>query len=280
MKEIRSNRILIILLGIIFVIGISAISYAQVPRTISYQGYLTDTVTADLITDPALPVRFSLHDALTGGSELWFETQDVNVNQGVYSVDFGSSTPIPASLDFNSQYYLEVAIDEDASTTFDPGEELTPRQALTSVPYALNADTLDGQHATDFGDITGVLPGTGITGGGLSGTVTVGIGVPLVLTNNGTPPIIGVNDGQNYGVRGYNSSSGNQGMLAGPSYSVIGNSAAGKTAVYGVSSGGTGVGVEGHHSTRLNTGQLGTNNAAVSGSSIGGIAGYGGGLAG
>jgi len=88
------------------------------------------------------------------------------------------------------------------------------------------------------------------------------------------PPIIGVNDGLNYAVRGYNSSSGNQGMLAGPSYSVMGNGSAGTKAVYGLSSGGTGVGVEGHNSTSLNTGQLGTNNAAVVGSSTDGIAGY------
>ncbi|KPK01535.1 MAG: hypothetical protein AMK71_05165 [Nitrospira bacterium SG8_35_4] len=68
----------------------------------------------------------------------------MEVNQGVYSVELGSSTAFPTSLDFNSQYYREVAIDVDNSTTFDPGQELSPRQKFTSVPSALNSDRLDG----------------------------------------------------------------------------------------------------------------------------------------
>jgi len=186
MKEIRFNRILIILLGIIVLLGISAISYAQIPRTVSYQGYLTDTGTGDPVDSSpgTVSMTFTIYDALSLGTSQWTETQNVAVNQGVYSVIFGAIPANPLTATFDTDYYLEIEVE----TTPGVYETLLPRQALTSVPYAINADTVDGQHATDLGDITGVLPGTGITGGGLSGTVTIGIGVPLVLTNNGTPP--------------------------------------------------------------------------------------------
>jgi hypothetical protein len=148
---------------------------AQVNRNFTYQGYLTDKATGNPVTASNMTMRFSLHDALTGGSELWFETQAVDVNQGIYSVMLGTQTPFPASLDFNSQYYLEVAIDEDGSNTFDPAEIMTPREMLTSIPSAINADMVDGKHASDFGDITGVSAGAGLTGGGASGNVTLSV---------------------------------------------------------------------------------------------------------
>jgi len=85
-----------------------------------------------------------VQSAKTGGTELWSEVQSVTVNQGVYSVALGSVTQFSPSLDFNSTYYLQVEIDDGAG-----GWELfSTRQKLTYVPYAINADTVDGMDAT------------------------------------------------------------------------------------------------------------------------------------
>jgi len=258
---------------LLLIIPLRAVAQPGVPQTISYQGYLTDTGTGNPITDPAVLMRFSLHDALTGGTELWTETQDVNVNQGVYSVELGSSTVLPPSVDFNAQYYLEVAIDYDNSTIFDPGEELMPRQKLTSVGSAINADMVDGQHATDLGDITGVTAGTGLNGGGTSGDVTLDVIVPLSLmgSNSGSPVIMGTHTGNNFGIWGQNSVSGHYGMLGGPGNGVFGFNNGSGSAVYGHSN--SGIGVQGTNATSGNFGYLGAGTAGVFGSSTAGWAG-------
>jgi len=152
-QEDTMKRIARILLkGLMIVSVVIFVTYpANAQNTISYQAYITDTLGNPYTnTSPGILMRFSLHDSLTGGTELWFETQTVSVNEGVYSVELGSSTPFPPSLDFNAPYFLEVAVDEDNSATFDPGEELSPRQKLTHMPYAMNAETVDGKRAADL----------------------------------------------------------------------------------------------------------------------------------
>jgi hypothetical protein len=106
------------------------------------------------------------------GSELWAETHSsVQVNQGVYSVVLGSAGS-PLTLDFSTQYWLGIQVGTDG--------EMNPRQPLTSVPTALNADTVDGLHAADLGDIQGVTAGYGLNGGGTSGDVSVSVNTNVV----------------------------------------------------------------------------------------------------
>jgi hypothetical protein len=45
---------------------------AQVPTTMGLPGYLTDKTTGDPLNGN-FDLRFSLYDASTGGSELWFD---------------------------------------------------------------------------------------------------------------------------------------------------------------------------------------------------------------
>jgi hypothetical protein len=148
MKEIKSNRILIILLGIIILSVGSAISHAQVPRTVSYQGYLTDTTTGNPVDSSpgTISITFTIYDALTGGTLQWTETQNVEVNQGVYNVVFGADSLNALNLSFDTQYWLGTEVGTDG--------EMIPRQALTSVPYAMNSDTVDGMDATDFASMS------------------------------------------------------------------------------------------------------------------------------
>ena len=102
--------------------------------------------------------------------------------------------------------------------------------------------TSDANGATSWqtlsisGDITAVNAGSGLTGGGTSGDVTLNVDVPLNLSGNVSSPnsiIKGENTGTGYGVYGSNSS-GN--------YGLIGSSNAG---VYGYNTALTGAGVQG-----------------------------------
>ena len=103
---------------------------AQIPSTMNYQGSLKDA-NGNPVTD-TVEMTFALYDSLTGGIKLWEETQgSVNVVNGIYSVILGtgnSSTSL-SSLAYDVPYYLEISIN---------GEALSPRQPLTSVPYAFN----------------------------------------------------------------------------------------------------------------------------------------------
>lgn len=146
--------------------------------------------------------EFRLFRDQQGGLPIWQESRTVQVDQGVISLSIGAATPLdPAQFD-GQDLYLEIAID---------GTTLSPRMALNSVPYAMRAhvastaETIGGLGASDLqrrvssscpagssiraisaagsvtcetddtntGDITGVTAGTGLSGGGNSGGVTI-----------------------------------------------------------------------------------------------------------
>jgi hypothetical protein len=137
-----------------------------VPTTINYQGYLTDAGGTPINT--TVQITFSLYTTPSGVSTIWSETQNVVVAAGVYSVSLGSANHL--NLLFDAQYYLGVKVGTDP--------EMTPRQILTSVPYAFRAMTADNAGP---GMITQVTGGTGLSGGGTSGNVILSIGTPYQL---------------------------------------------------------------------------------------------------
>ena len=113
----------------------------DVPNTISYQGYLTDT-DGFPVPDGIYSMQFNLYNAPVGGSQLWNvpdgEEQDVTVTNGVYNVQLGMVEPLSSSVFDGGGVWLEVAILND--TTW---ETLTPRQAVTSTAYAFKAGDAD-----------------------------------------------------------------------------------------------------------------------------------------
>ena len=127
---------------------------AAPPQTISYQGFLTSSAGAPV--NATLSVQFSLYSVASGGTALWTETQSVTVTNGNYSVILGNTTPI--SLPFDAPYFLGVTVGTDA--------EMTPRAALTIVPYAFRAITADTA-------VTANTATTATTANALAGTATV-----------------------------------------------------------------------------------------------------------
>jgi hypothetical protein len=131
------------------------------------------------------------------------------------------------------------------------------------------------------GTITGVTAGTGLTGGGTTGTVTVGVQVPLVLSGSTSTQIIHLQQfGTGAGVEAdatstdgvFGTSVTGSGVhgLSTSSFGVWG-SGAGSPGVFGTSTGGPGIYGEG----TLGVSGHGTAGAGVSGSSTTGYGVYG-----
>ena len=117
-------------------------AWAAVPWMINYQGRLTDT--GGSAVTGSVTIIFRLYDAATAGTKLWEETQTMSLSEadnGIFNVILGSVTAL-TSVDFNTAMWLTVQVADDT--------EMTPRQRLTAVGYAVNADQIDSLDSAKF----------------------------------------------------------------------------------------------------------------------------------
>jgi hypothetical protein len=130
--------------GVLLAAGMGpGIAQADVPRAIHYQGKLTEPDGTPLVGEHAVTIR--LYGAASGGEELWQERHTISLirsDSGVFSVILGSQAPFGSSITFNDPLWITIEV--------DGGGEFAPRQPLSSVSYAINADTLDGLNSTQF----------------------------------------------------------------------------------------------------------------------------------
>jgi trimeric autotransporter adhesin len=157
-----------------FLVTLLAASLANaqtVPTTMTYTGKLTNSGAPVTGTHN---IVFGLYAAATGGAPLWEETFiGLMVDQGFFTTVLGQTVPLDQSVITGADRWLQVSVD---------GTPLLPRVLLTSVAYAIRAgdsDTLGGLTSADFAPsdsyITGIAVGTGLTGGGTTGDVSVNI---------------------------------------------------------------------------------------------------------
>ncbi|MFQ5854547.1 MAG: hypothetical protein ACE5LU_02730 [Anaerolineae bacterium] len=119
-----------------------------VPALISYQGRLLDGA-GDPVADGPYTMIFRLYDVATGGAPLWTETKSVTVAGGLFTTLLGDTTALDLGIFDGRDLWLGVQVGADP--------EMTPRQRIVSVPYAIfsqDADTLDGSHASAFAPTT------------------------------------------------------------------------------------------------------------------------------
>ena len=123
----------------------------HLPQLINYQGRLTDAQGNPL--NGAYNLKFTLWDAETGGNQLWSEDHPaVAVTDGLFQVALGNTnhitsdvlTPPLSPTESFFDVYLEITVD---------GQEIVPRVALTSAPYAMLTHRVDGDITTDEGKI-------------------------------------------------------------------------------------------------------------------------------
>ena len=119
-------------------------SLAAIPDKLDYQGYLTDPAGAPVSGE--VDMTLSLYATSTGGSLLWTETQTgVVVKQGLFGVEIGAITVLPASL-FDIPLYLGIAVESDS--------EMVPRKLLGSFPTASRSELAE---AVKLGGVTEIM---------------------------------------------------------------------------------------------------------------------------
>lgn len=125
---------------------LAPLAVAAPPQTINYQGYLTNP--GGTPVNSAVGMTFKLYNVASGGVAIYSETQlSVNVANGIFNTVIGSVTPIP--LPFDVPYWLGVQVNADL--------EMTPRQPLTSSPYAFRASSLDSAATVLGSQVSGAI---------------------------------------------------------------------------------------------------------------------------
>jgi len=111
---------------------------AEVPHLINYQGRVTDDLGNPL--NGTYWMTFSIWSSAEGGTMKWSSNPraSVEVEDGLFAYQLGSSYPLPEDIFLDSANWLEITVD---------GEVITPRTQLISVPYAYHARTTDGDGA-------------------------------------------------------------------------------------------------------------------------------------
>jgi hypothetical protein len=136
---------------------------AQIPRGISYQGILTDTL-GNPKPDGTCTFTFRFYESATGGSPIWEEQKALPVKRGLFTTTLGNQVAIGPGLTFDRQYWLGVAVADD--------EEMSPRIPMTASAYSLNAAMADTARyaltappaaAVDSARITGTVADNCIT---------------------------------------------------------------------------------------------------------------------
>jgi hypothetical protein len=131
MGKYINSLLLLLFMGVCFAIP---------PGPISYQAVLKDAFSEPIVGTHL--INFYLYDVDTGGSYLWMEGHNIDIDSsGVYNALLGSATRFPDSVDFSMDYWLGITVDR--------GEELVPRYKLTASPYAYYARDISSMGAAD-----------------------------------------------------------------------------------------------------------------------------------
>jgi hypothetical protein len=70
---------------------------AQIPRTLSYQGVLTDNAGKPR-PDGSYTFTFRFYTSPTGGTAIWSESRSLSVKSGLFSTVLGEQTPFGAAV--------------------------------------------------------------------------------------------------------------------------------------------------------------------------------------
>jgi hypothetical protein len=112
-------------------IAAAVAAFAQMPKTLNYQGTLATGSTP--VPDGNYNVTFRLYTASSGGSAVWTEAQLVSTRNGVFNAILGKIVALPGS--FNTSYWMSLQVGADP--------ELSPRLEMTGVAYSLHSAAAD-----------------------------------------------------------------------------------------------------------------------------------------
>src|SRR5580658_2713852 len=131
---------------------VSSAASSAVPQIIQFNGQFSGTAggSSPVVPSGTVSITFTLYENEQGGTALWSETDNVQVNaQGNYTALLGSASPdgLPMNLFTTGQaHWLAVQ-------PLLPGLAEQPRVLLVSAPYALkagDAETIGGLPPSAF----------------------------------------------------------------------------------------------------------------------------------
>jgi len=111
----------------------SQVMAATVPKTLNYQGTLTDN--AGVPINGSKDITVSLYTVANGGTPFWTETQTgVVLKNGQFSMVLGKGTVLDETKQalLSGETYIGITVAPDTT-------EMVPRQQFTSVAYALKS---------------------------------------------------------------------------------------------------------------------------------------------
>jgi hypothetical protein len=176
---------------VLLVPSVASVVHAQPAGTaFAYQGRLSDNGTA--VTGP-FDFQCVLYTAAVGGAQVGpiVTLNDVAVANGLFTVNLDFGTGAFAG----SVRFLEIGVRPGASTgaytTLGARQEIKPAPHTVfaqAAPWTglagMPAGFADGIDNDSGGDVTGVTVGTGLTGGGTSGALSIGIDYPTLTLNH------------------------------------------------------------------------------------------------
>lgn len=212
-----------LMLVILLVVLITSISSAQIPRTISFQGILTDTL-GNPVDDGQWAINFRLFDAEAEGNQLWAESKVHQTKRGLFSTSLGDVTPFGASVKFDKPYWLALQAGGQP--------EMTPRIPLTAVGYSIKSITADTANFAKETVSGTFLP---LSGGMMTGAIT-NTGNPAITMGKGNFGTGNINTGIDAYVAGRNNRArGDYSVVSGGGGASLedSNSASGATSTIG-----------------------------------------------
>ncbi len=152
-----------------------AVAPPPVPATLTQQGRILDSTGTPVSSKVA--ITFTIYDSATAtaaADALWTETQNITLDDGYFSAQLGSGamTAFPAGLFSGATLYLGVTVGSDA--------EMTPRETISSVPYAILAGTALTAVSAPFTGLTGI-PAACPAGEYLTGFTAMGAATCVAL---------------------------------------------------------------------------------------------------
>jgi trimeric autotransporter adhesin len=140
-----------------------SLAHAQIPRTLSYQGLLADSL-GNPKPDGTYSFTFRLYESAMGGSPIWSEARTLSVTKGLFYTTLGDQVIIGPSVAFDRPYWLGIQVSGNP--------ELSTRMPLTASAYSITsirsdtarfALTAPHQGLVDSARIAGTIPDNTVT---------------------------------------------------------------------------------------------------------------------
>ncbi len=180
----KTTRLPAFLFALLMVTGASL--HAEIANTLSFQGQLSDNDGNPI--NGRVDITFAIYDESNSVASLWSEVQlAVAVSNGAFSAELGSVALL--ALNFDKPYYLGIKVGSDS--------EMSPRQKLTAVPYAVRGKNRTTETTVDCGNGEKIQ---GAVDGKIVGQAADGAGIEVYGVHNIIIRDITIADGAGFGV--------------------------------------------------------------------------------